>query len=69
MLVLTRNVGETIVIGNEVRVKVLSIKGNQTRLGIIAPDNVSIHREEVYLRILEEGKDSDSMQDMDREDR
>ena len=54
MLVLTRNAGETIVIGDDVRVTVLSIKGTQVRLGIIAPDNVSIHREEVYERIKEE---------------
>ena len=54
MLVLTRNAGETIVIGDDVRVTVLSIKGTQVRLGIIAPDNVSIHREEVYERIRQE---------------
>lgn len=51
MLILTRRVGETLVIGNEITVTVLSVKGNQVRIGINAPKTVSIHREEIYQRI------------------
>lgn len=51
MLVLSRRLGETLIIGDEVKVTVLGISGNQVRLGISAPKEVSVHREEVYLRI------------------
>lgn len=51
MLVLSRRLGETIVIGDDVRVTVLSISGGQVRLGIAAPKEVSVHREEVHQRI------------------
>lgn len=51
MLILTRKPGERIHIGNEITVTVLGIKGNQARLGIDAPEGVSVHREEVYKRI------------------
>lgn len=54
MLILTRRVGETVVIGNDVDVTVLGVKGNQVRLGVKAPREVSVHREEVYNRIKEE---------------
>jgi len=54
MLILTRRVGETVVIGNDVDVTVLGVKGNQVRLGVKAPREVSVHREEVYKRINEE---------------
>jgi carbon storage regulator len=54
MLVLSRNVGGTIIIGNDVTVTVLGVKGKQVRLGIEAPKNVSIHREEIYQRIQNE---------------
>lgn len=51
MLILTRRPGETVVIGDDVKVTVLGIKGCQVRIGIEAPKDTSIHREEIYLRI------------------
>ena len=54
MLVLSRRQGESIVIGNHVTVTVLEVRGDQIRLGIEAPRSVSVHREEVYRRVLEE---------------
>ncbi len=54
MLILTRRVGETLMIGDEVTVTVLGVKGNQVRLGINAPKTVSVHREEIYQRIKAE---------------
>lgn len=54
MLILTRRVGETVVIGNDVDVTVLGVKGNQVRLGVKAPREVSVHREEIYKRIKDE---------------
>lgn len=59
MLILTRGVGEVIVIGDEVAVTVLGIKGGQIRLGISAPANVEVHREEVYERIQKERRSRD----------
>lgn len=56
MLILTRRVGEVLRIGDDVSVTILSIKGNQVRIGIDAPDNLSIHREEIYVRISNELK-------------
>jgi carbon storage regulator len=54
MLILTRRVGETVMIGNEVTVTVLGVKGNQVRLGINAPKDVAVHREEIFERIKAE---------------
>jgi carbon storage regulator len=54
MLILTRRVGETVVIGDEVQVTVLGVKGNQVRLGVNAPRDVSVHRQEIYERIRDE---------------
>jgi carbon storage regulator len=54
MLILTRRVGETLMIGTDVTVTVLSVKGNQVRIGINAPKNVAVHREEVFARISRE---------------
>jgi len=59
MLILTRRVGETLVIGDDVQVTVLGVKGNQVRLGINAPKDVSVHREEIYERIQQEKDDPD----------
>lgn len=57
MLILTRKVGETIVIGDDIRVSVLSVQGNQVRVGVAAPRDVVVHREEIYDRIQGENKD------------
>ncbi len=54
MLILTRRVGETLMIGDEVSVTVLGVKGNQVRIGVNAPRDVSVHREEIYERIKNE---------------
>lgn len=56
MLVLTRKAGESIVIGNQVRVTILEIQGRQIRLGIEAPGDISVHRGEVYERIKQENQ-------------
>ena len=54
MLILTRRVGEAVVIGEEVTVTVLGVKGNQVRIGVNAPKSVSVHRDEIYERIKNE---------------
>ena len=54
MLILTRRVGETLMIGDDVAVTVLGVKGNQVRIGVSAPKDVSVHREEIYERIRRE---------------
>jgi carbon storage regulator len=54
MLILTRRVGESLMIGDQVTVTVLGVKGNQVRVGVNAPKDVSVHREEIYARIQKE---------------
>jgi carbon storage regulator len=56
MLILTRRIGESVVIGDDIKLTVLGVKGSQVRLGIDAPKTVSVHREEIYDRIQKEDK-------------
>lgn len=58
MLILTRKIGETIAIGDDVKVQVIDIKGRQVRLGIQAPSRTAVHREEVYQRIQEQNREA-----------
>ena len=68
MLILTRRVGETLVIGDEVTVTVLGVRGNQVRLGVNAPKDIAVHREEIYERMQSE-QTSDSGADPAPEDK
>lgn len=60
MLILTRRVGETLMIGDEVTVTILGVKGNQVRVGVNAPRDVAVHREEIYERIKREQAEQDA---------
>ena len=56
MLILTRKLGESVTIGDDIKITILGVRGRQIRLGIIAPQKITIHREEIYFRIQEENK-------------
>lgn len=58
MLILTRRVGESLMVGDDITVTVLGVKGNQVRIGVNAPRDVAVHREEIYERIQEDDKQS-----------
>ncbi|MCY4426268.1 MAG: carbon storage regulator CsrA [Halieaceae bacterium] len=59
MLILTRRVGESVMVGDEITITVLGAKGNQVRLGVDAPKHVGVHREEIYRRIQSQKEDSE----------
>lgn len=56
MLILTRKIGESIMIGDDIKVNILSMRGGQVRIGFHAPNDIPVHREEVYLRIQQENQ-------------
>jgi len=68
MLILTRNIGATVTIGDDVRVTVLGVKGNQVRLGIDAPRDVAVHREEIYLKIQDQMREAEDERSIESQD-
>ena len=61
MLILTRRAGETVMIGSDITITVLGVKGNQVRIGINAPKDVAVHREEIYDRIQQEKEGTEAV--------
>ena len=57
MLILTRRVGETVMVGDDISIVVLGVKGNQVRIGVNAPKEIAVHREEIYARIREQQRE------------
>ena len=68
MLILTRRVGETLVIGDDVTITVLGVRGNQVRVGVNAPKDVAVHREEIYQRIQDEKANENSCENNQKDD-
>ena len=67
-MILTRRVGETLMVGDDVTVTVLGVKGNQVRIGVNAPKDVAVHREEIYERIRKESEGGDSNKAHEKDD-